>query len=53
MKTFDMKSILHKPGCARQTSVIEFAAIELDGRWVGAYYVDGQLVGVLPDVTRL
>lgn len=40
----------------RQTSaraVVEFEALELDGRWVGAYYVDGELVSVVPDVTRL
>jgi hypothetical protein len=40
----------------RKTSaraVVEFEALELDGRWVGAYYVDGELVSVVPDVTRL
>jgi hypothetical protein len=53
MKIFDMKSTFRKHDCARQASVVEFAAIELEGRWVGAYYVDGELVSVLPDVTRL
>lgn len=53
MKTFDMKTTFRKPSCAQQASVLEFAAIELEGRWVGAYYVDGELVSVLPGVTRL
>jgi hypothetical protein len=33
-------------------AVVEFGTIELDGRMVGAYYVDGELVTVVPDVTR-
>jgi hypothetical protein len=53
MKTFDIKTTLHKSGCERQATVVEFAAIELEGRWVGAYYIDGELVSLLPGVTRL
>jgi hypothetical protein len=33
-------------------AVVEFEALELNGRMVGAYYVDGELVSVVPDVTR-
>ncbi len=38
---------------ASSRAVVEFEALELDGRWVGAYYIDGELVSVVPDVTRL
>lgn len=31
---------------------VEFGTIELGGRVLGAYYVDGELVSVVPDVTR-
>ena len=36
---------------AAQTS--EFGTIEVDGRVLGAYYLDGELVAVVPDVARL
>lgn len=31
----------------------EYQMIELGGRMVGAYYIDGELVAVVPDVMRL
>lgn len=38
---------------AHSLGVVEFAAVEMGGRMVGGYYVDGELVAVVPDVTRL
>ena len=37
--------------CTTQTT--EFGTIEVDGRVLGAYYLDGELVAVVPDVARL
>lgn len=46
-------SLEHTPRASLTRGVVEFEAMELDGRWVGAYYIDGELVSVVPDVTRL
>jgi hypothetical protein len=37
----------------KKPAVAEFSTIELNGCLVGAYYLDGELMAVVPDLVRL
>jgi hypothetical protein len=43
----------HQPTPGSIKPAVEFGTIELGGRTMGAYYQDGELISVLPDVHRL
>jgi hypothetical protein len=43
----------HQPAPRSQKAAVEFGTITLGGRTMGAYYQDGELIAVLPDVRRL
>lgn len=44
---------LDTPPVVLTSSSIEFATVEMGGRMVGAYYINGELACIVPDALRL
>jgi hypothetical protein len=44
---------LDTPRAVALSASVEFATVEMGGRTVGAYYINGELAGIVPDAMRL